>query len=180
MSRHAQLAHQKHVQRNIQSAGDFVCYRHAAARQRHHQNFRAIRILAQFRSQLTAGISSIVEEYRHDEPRLISLCVDGGSGCKNSLRAKVTNKTAPQACCYLKNVPTMTFAEARACVLDRVRALGYAPPVEEVELDAASGRVLAEDLHADRDYPAVARSVRDGFAVRAIDLPGTLEIDGAH
>jgi len=72
----------------------------------------------------------------------------------------------------------MTFAEARTCVLDRVRSLGYAPAMEEVELDAASGRVLAEELHADRDYPAVARSVRDGFAVRAIDLPGALEIAG--
>src|SRR5439155_523171 len=31
---------------------------------------------------------------------------------------------------------------------------------------------------ADRDSPALARSVRDGFAVRAADLPGELEIVG--
>ena len=45
-------------------------------------------------------------------------------------------------------------------------------------LEAAAGRVLAEALRADRDYPAVARSVRDGYAVRAIDLPGGLEVIG--
>jgi molybdopterin molybdotransferase len=77
-----------------------------------------------------------------------------------------------------KNVPTFSFAEARACVLDRVGSLRAAPAVEQVELDMASGRILAVDVTADRDYPALARSVRDGFAVRAADLPGTLEIAG--
>jgi molybdopterin molybdotransferase len=72
----------------------------------------------------------------------------------------------------------MTFAEARACVLERVRSFRVLPGIEEVELEAASGRVLAEELHADRDYPALARSVRDGFAVRAIDLPGEFAIIG--
>jgi molybdopterin molybdotransferase len=38
--------------------------------------------------------------------------------------------------------------------------------------------VLAEDIAADRDVPAAARSVRDGYAVRAIDLPGELEVMG--
>jgi len=42
----------------------------------------------------------------------------------------------------------------------------------------ACARVLAEDVAADRDSPPVARSVRDGYAVRAIDLPGELEIIG--
>jgi len=62
--------------------------------------------------------------------------------------------------------------------LDTVRAARGAPPVESVPLEAAAGRVLAEALRADRDYPAVARSVRDGYAVRAIDLPGRLEVIG--
>src|SRR5690242_11919649 len=51
-------------------------------------------------------------------------------------------------------------------------------PVETVDLAASAGRVLAEALAADRDYPALARSVRDGFAVRAADLPGELEVTG--
>jgi molybdopterin molybdotransferase len=38
--------------------------------------------------------------------------------------------------------------------------------------------VLARELKADRDYPTLARSLRDGFAVRASDLPGTLEVIG--
>ena len=44
--------------------------------------------------------------------------------------------------------------------------------------DCAAGRVLAEDIAADRNMPALSRSVRDGFAVRAGDLPGELEVIG--
>ena len=40
------------------------------------------------------------------------------------------------------------------------------------------GRVLAENVLADRDYPPLARSVRDGFAVRAADFPGTVRVIG--
>jgi molybdopterin molybdotransferase len=50
--------------------------------------------------------------------------------------------------------------------------------MERVNLSVAAGRVLAEDVAADRDTPAVSRSVRDGYAVRAADLPGELEIVG--
>lgn len=52
------------------------------------------------------------------------------------------------------------------------------PALESVALEAAAGRVLAAPIAADRDYPALARSVRDGYAVRAIDLPGELEVIG--
>jgi molybdopterin molybdotransferase len=52
------------------------------------------------------------------------------------------------------------------------------PAIEGIPLAEAAGRVLAADAAADRDSPAVARSVRDGYAVRAIDLPGELEIVG--
>jgi len=51
-------------------------------------------------------------------------------------------------------------------------------PVEEIGLLEAVGRVLAEDIVADRECPAVARSVRDGFAVRACDVPGRLQVVG--
>jgi len=63
-------------------------------------------------------------------------------------------------------------------VLAAVRAARATPPPEAISLELAAGRVLAEPLAADRDYPALARSVRDGFAVRAMDLPGTLAIIG--
>jgi molybdopterin molybdotransferase len=38
--------------------------------------------------------------------------------------------------------------------------------------------VLAEAVAADRDYPPFPRSARDGFAVCAADLPGTLRVIG--
>ena len=66
----------------------------------------------------------------------------------------------------------MTFDEARACVLREV-PLRRGERDDVAVLDAA-GRVLAEDIPADRDYPPFARSARDGFAVRAADLPGEL------
>src|SRR5947209_8527602 len=77
-----------------------------------------------------------------------------------------------------ESVPALSFAEARACVVDRVRALRSAPAVEQVELESAYERVLAADIRADRDFPAVSRSVRDGFALRGIDVPGELEVIG--
>ncbi len=72
----------------------------------------------------------------------------------------------------------MSFGQARACVIERVTASRISQPVEEVALECAAGRVLAEVVGADRDFPALARSVRDGFAVRAADVPGTLRVIG--
>ena len=75
-------------------------------------------------------------------------------------------------------MPPLSFPEARQCVLSKVRGARHLPAREPVELGEAAGRVLAEDIAADRDTPAVARSVRDGYAVRAGDLPGELEVIG--
>jgi len=75
-------------------------------------------------------------------------------------------------------VPSLEFAEARRSVIETVRARRHLPALETTGLEAAAGRVLAEDIPADRDYPAVARSIRDGFAVRAADLPGGLQVIG--
>jgi molybdopterin molybdotransferase len=72
-------------------------------------------------------------------------------------------------------VDPLTFAQARETVL---RAAYDSPASEEAALDCAAGRVLAEDIAADRDMPAVARSVRDGFAVHADDVPGELAVVG--
>lgn len=75
-------------------------------------------------------------------------------------------------------MPPLTFSEARESVLSHVRGARRLPGVESVGLDQAAGRVLAEDVAADRDTPALARSVRDGFAVRSGDVPGELEVIG--
>jgi molybdopterin molybdotransferase len=72
-------------------------------------------------------------------------------------------------------VDPLTFTEARDTVLRLVHAT---PSTEQVELADAGGRVLAENVAADRDTPALPRSVRDGFAVRASDVPGELTVIG--
>ncbi len=73
---------------------------------------------------------------------------------------------------------TLTFPDARACVLREVGNGVARPGVERVSLAQAGGRVLATDATADRDVPAHDRSVRDGFAIRAADVPGTLRVAG--
>jgi molybdopterin molybdotransferase len=75
-------------------------------------------------------------------------------------------------------VSTLSFEQARECVIRQVMASQPEPKIEQVSLSDAASRVLAEPVTADRDYPVVARSVRDGFAVRAADLPGDLFIIG--
>lgn len=75
-------------------------------------------------------------------------------------------------------MPTLDFHAARQCVIDRVGGARAVPGIETVAIEDSAGRVLAEDIAADRDYPPVARSVRDGFAVRAADLPGELNVIG--
>ncbi|MBC7932337.1 MAG: molybdopterin molybdotransferase MoeA, partial [Rubrivivax sp.] len=54
-------------------------------------------------------------------------------------------------------------------------------PVESVPLDAALGRVLAEDVLADTDLPPFDRAQMDGYAVRSEDLrevPARLRVVG--
>jgi molybdopterin molybdotransferase len=75
-------------------------------------------------------------------------------------------------------VATLTFPEARSKVIRQVTAALSTPRVETVPLGVAQGRILAEDIAADRDYPPFDRSVRDGFAVRAADLPGSVRVIG--
>lgn len=73
---------------------------------------------------------------------------------------------------------TLTFEQARACVIARVSESRQRTALEEIALKDAGGRVLGAPLHADRDYPPAARSVRDGFAIQAADVPGELRIIG--
>jgi len=69
------------------------------------------------------------------------------------------------------------FDQAREWVLSEVRPK-EAIVIEEVSLLDAPGRVLAEDILADRDYPPFPRSARDGFALRSADVPGELRVIG--
>ncbi len=72
----------------------------------------------------------------------------------------------------------LDWEDARRIVIEVTRALPRSSEEEIVPLAEAHGRTLAQLTLADRDYPALRRSLRDGFAVRASDLPGTLKIRG--
>src|SRR5271157_5285518 len=80
----------------------------------------------------------------------------------------------------LPPVRVVSFEEARHLVEEH--AAGVHPrDVETVDLLASAGRVLAERIVADRDFPPFARATRDGYAVRAADLaqlPARLEVLG--
>jgi molybdopterin molybdotransferase len=70
-----------------------------------------------------------------------------------------------------------SFEEARAKVIEVIAshtaARGKMTSTETIDISRdpaeALGRVLAEDILADRNYPPFNRSVRDGFALRAAD-----------
>ncbi|HEX5410898.1 MAG TPA: gephyrin-like molybdotransferase Glp [Terriglobia bacterium] len=75
----------------------------------------------------------------------------------------------------------LSFEQALSEVKTRLAAGGITPAIEVVPLSQASGRVLAEDVSADRDYPPFNRSTRDGFAVRSPDVQrsnAVLTLDG--
>ena len=67
----------------------------------------------------------------------------------------------------------LPFEDARAKVAEILRARTPALARETIELAgdpaAALGRILAEEVVADRNYPPFDRSTRDGFAVRSAD-----------
>ncbi|MGH9554514.1 MAG: molybdopterin molybdotransferase MoeA, partial [Terriglobales bacterium] len=63
----------------------------------------------------------------------------------------------------------LPFADARRMVEEKAREL-RATTEEVVPLLDACGRVLAENIAADRDFPPFPRATRDGYAVRAADL----------
>src|SRR5271167_1195802 len=73
-----------------------------------------------------------------------------------------------------------SFEEARHCVEEH--AAGLRPQGKDiVELLDSAGRVLAELVFADRDFPPFRRAARDGYAVRAADLeilPATFSVIG--
>ena len=68
----------------------------------------------------------------------------------------------------------LSIDEARAQVLAAVRPL----PSEDVAVEDALGRVLAEDVVAERDVPSFANSAMDGFAVRSGPAGRALRIVG--
>lgn len=75
----------------------------------------------------------------------------------------------------------VSFEQAFSIVKEKLAAANLRPGREAVPLETVCGRVLAEDVLADRDYPPFHRSIRDGFAVRAEDIaapPAELRLRG--
>lgn len=72
----------------------------------------------------------------------------------------------------------LEFSVARNLVIEKVLASRSLPETEQISISESSGRVLAEAAKADRDYPPLDRSVRDGFALFSASLPGTLKVVG--
>ena len=75
----------------------------------------------------------------------------------------------------------VSFEQALSEIETRLTATSVTPANEVVPLGQAWGRVLAEDVNADRDYPPFNRSTRDGFAVRFSDVQygnAALTLDG--
>jgi len=64
----------------------------------------------------------------------------------------------------------VTYEQALSIVQDKIGGANRMPEAEPGPLDQALGRVLAEDVAADRDLPPFHRSIRDGYASRAADL----------
>ena len=74
----------------------------------------------------------------------------------------------------------VSFEEARHLV-EQHAATVCPGEVETVDLLTGLGRVLAEGILADRDFPPFDRAARDGYAARAVDLaevPARLEVVG--
>ena len=67
----------------------------------------------------------------------------------------------------------ISFEQAQQIVSEKLRAANPNCAAEWVPLDDAWGRILAEDVAADRNYPPFDRAIRDGFAVRASDVSST-------
>ena len=83
-----------------------------------------------------------------------------------------------EACRVVEEQAALVRALVRASIQG-----SEAPAVtmESVDLLSAAGRVLAEEVVADRDLPPFPRSTRDGYAVRSADLsllPAALEVIG--
>jgi molybdopterin molybdotransferase len=75
----------------------------------------------------------------------------------------------------------LSFEDARRRIIEVAKSLPHTPGHEKAILEKALGRILAENVPADRDYPPFDRAARDGFAVRSADChqPGvTLRVIG--
>src|SRR5947209_1229870 len=94
-----------------------------------------------------------------------------GSGSYSLARLKATAQ---------KPTMILSFEEARRLIEEHAQQL-HPHGRELLGLVDSAGRVLAEPVQADRDFPPFPRATRDGFAVRSSDVanvPITLDVIG--
>ena len=60
----------------------------------------------------------------------------------------------------------LSFIEAQHIIKSFAQSYG----TEKILLDDALGRVIGEDIYADRDYPPFNRSAMDGYAIQKEDF----------
>ncbi|HTV72204.1 MAG TPA: gephyrin-like molybdotransferase Glp [Candidatus Acidoferrales bacterium] len=70
------------------------------------------------------------------------------------------------------------LAPKQAAIAFLTRVAPPEPPIEQVTLDEAAGRILACDAVAQEDHPAHARSTMDGFAVASYGAGATRRVVG--
>jgi molybdopterin molybdotransferase len=63
----------------------------------------------------------------------------------------------------------LSYTDARRKVIEVAGSIPRPSLRTQVEIELAFGRILAQPVLADRDYPPFDRSTRDGFAVRSAD-----------
>lgn len=66
--------------------------------------------------------------------------------------------------------PTVVSFEDARHIVEQHAAAVQSGATEQIELLKSAGRVLAEEIRADRDFPPFPRAARDGYAVRAADV----------
>lgn len=63
----------------------------------------------------------------------------------------------------------ISFPQALKTLLDRTPVM----PAERIRIENASGRILRQDISADRDFPPFDRVMMDGYALRCEDIKTT-------
>ena len=64
---------------------------------------------------------------------------------------------------------TVSVEQATELILERIKAIDE---TEEIEVEDALGRILAEDMRSEFDNPPFDRSPIDGYACRSVDIAG--------
>ena len=73
----------------------------------------------------------------------------------------------------MKLLQVDTVAQAREKLKKAIQGLEV--KVQELPVEDALGKVMAEDVHAEEDVPGFDRSTVDGYAVRSADTSGASE-----